>query len=92
MSTFDAPDYQRTTQLIWGENLFTRVRRNLELTETGRLVLSYADEIFSLGGGLEEIVRNLPVGRPMVFKVGVGGIVPKSIAYRLLDPALILDC
>ena len=29
--------------------LFTRVGRNLELTETGRLILSYADEIFSLG-------------------------------------------
>ena len=45
-----------------GEDLFTRVGRSLELTETGRLVLSYADEIFSLGGELEEMVRNLPAG------------------------------
>ena len=30
-------------------SLFTRAGRNLKLTETGRLVLSYADEIFSLG-------------------------------------------
>jgi len=37
--------------------LFTRVARNLELTEIGRLVLSYADEIFSLGGELEEAVH-----------------------------------
>ena len=71
-----------------GEDLFTRVGRNLELKETDRLVLSYADEIFSLGGELEEIVRYHPVGIPMVFKVGVGDIVPKSIAYRLLDLAL----
>jgi len=71
-----------------GESLFTRVGRNLELTETGRLVLSYADEIFSLGGELEEIVRNLPAERPTVFKVGVADVVPKSIAYRLLAPAL----
>lgn len=71
-----------------GENLFTRVGRNLELTETGRLVLSYADEIFSLGGELEEMVRNLPGGRPLLFKVGVADVVPKSIAYRLLAPAL----
>ena len=42
-----------------GEALFTRVGRSLELTETGRLVLSYADEIFSLGGELEEMVHNL---------------------------------
>lgn len=71
-----------------GEALFTRVGRNLELTEAGRLVLSYADEIFSLGGELEEMVRNLPDGRPLVFKVGVADMVPKSIAYRLLAPAL----
>ncbi|MCW8825081.1 MAG: transcriptional activator NhaR [Gammaproteobacteria bacterium] len=71
-----------------GEALFNRVGRNLELTETGRLALSYADEIFTLGGELEEVVRNLPSGRPMVFKVGVTDVVPKSIAYRLLAPAL----
>lgn len=71
-----------------GEALFTRVGRNLELTETGRMVLSYADEIFSLGGELEEMVRNLPGERPLVFKVGVADVVPKSIAYRLLAPAL----
>jgi LysR family transcriptional activator of nhaA len=71
-----------------GEALFTRVGRNLELTETGRLVLSYADEIFSLGGELEEMVRNLQGGRPLVVKVGVADVVPKSIAYRLLAPVL----
>ncbi|MCW9014648.1 MAG: transcriptional activator NhaR [Gammaproteobacteria bacterium] len=71
-----------------GEALFNRVGRNLELTETGRLALSYADEIFSLAGELEEVVRNLPDGRPLVFKVGVADAVPKSIAYRLLAPAL----
>jgi len=68
--------------------LFSRVGRNLELTETGHLVLSYAEEIFSLGGELEETLRNLPEGRPRVFKVGVADVVSKSIAYRLLAPAL----
>ncbi len=71
-----------------GEALFAHVGRNLELTETGRLALSYAEEIFALGGELEEVVRNLPSGRPLVFKVGVADVVPKSIAYRLLAPAL----
>lgn len=68
--------------------LFTRVGRNLELTENGRLVLSYAEEIFSLGGELKEMLQNLPEGRPLVFRVGVVDVVPKSIAYRLLAPAL----
>lgn len=72
----------------FGNALFSRAGRNLELTETGRLVLSYAEEIFSLGGELEETLRNFPEGRPRVFKVGVADVVPKSIAYRLLAPAL----
>ena len=70
------------------ESLFSRVGRNLELTETGRLVLSYAEEIFSLGGELEEMLHNLPEDRPLMFKVGIADVVPKSIAYRLLAPAL----
>ncbi len=70
------------------ESLFSRVGRNLELTEAGRLVLSYAEEIFSLGGELEEMLHNLPKNRPLMFKVGVADVIPKSIAYRLLAPAL----
>jgi len=74
-----------------GEALFNRVGRNLELTETGRLALSYADEIFSLGGELEEMLHNIPDDRPLVFKVGVTDVVPKTIAYRLLAPSLKLN-
>ena len=71
-----------------GETLFTRVGRNLEITEIGRQILSYADEIFSLGGELEEMMRNLPAERSLLFKVGITDVVPKSIACRLLTPAL----
>ena len=73
-----------------GENLFKKVGRNLELTETGRMVLSYAEEIFSLGIELEDAMHNLPSERPMVFRVGVAEVVPKTIAYRLLAPAMAL--
>ena len=71
-----------------GVALFTRVGRNLELTETGRLVLSYADEIFSLGGELEDVIHQLPHSRSQLFRVGVVDVVPKSIAHRILEPAL----
>ena len=71
-----------------GESLFSRVGRNLELTETGRLVLSYANEIFSLGSELEEVIHQLPSDRPQQFRVGVVDVVPKSIAHRILQPAL----
>ncbi len=71
-----------------GVALFSRVGRNLELTEAGRLILSYADEIFSLGGELEEAIHQLPDGRPRLFRVGVVDVLPKSIAHRILKPAL----
>ncbi|NOR43929.1 MAG: transcriptional activator NhaR [Gammaproteobacteria bacterium] len=71
-----------------GISLFSRVGRGLELTETGRFVLSYADEIFSLGGEMEELIHQLPAGLPKTLKVGVVDVVPKSIAHRILSPAL----
>ena len=43
-----------------GEKLFRRSGRNLVLTETGQLVLSYADEIFSAGRELMNAVKQRP--------------------------------
>lgn len=71
-----------------GVELFKRAGRNLELTETGRMILSYTDEIFSLGNELEEALHHLPEGRPQLFRVGVVDVVPKSLAHRILKPAL----
>jgi len=71
-----------------GISLFSRVGRGLELTETGRFILSYADEIFSLGGELEELIHQLPADLPKLLRVGVVDVVPKSIAHRILAPAL----
>lgn len=71
--------------------LFQKSGRTLQLTDTGRMALSYADEIFSLGGELEEMLRSLPEDRPLQFRVGVVDVVPKLVAYRLLAPALQLD-
>ena len=52
-----------------GITLFEKSGRNLALTETGRLVLSYADEIFSLGGELEEFVHQLPARLPQTLRI-----------------------
>lgn len=71
-----------------GDKLFRRVGRNLELTDVGRLVLSYADEIFTLGEELREVLADRPAGRPLQFRVGVADMVPKAMAYRLLEPAM----
>lgn len=73
-----------------GVTLFRRTGRRLELTDAGRLALSYADEIFQVGSELEEMLRNRNGERPFLFRVGIADVVPKSIAYRLLAPALAL--
>ena len=72
-----------------GRPLFQKNGRNLELTEDGRLALGYADQIFALGTELETALRQAHGGKRILdFKVGVADSVTKSIAYRLLEPAL----
>ena len=72
-----------------GRKLFRKSGRQLELTEEGRLALGYADQIFALGSELEAAVRQARAGqRVLDFRVGVADSVAKSVAYRLLEPAL----
>lgn len=71
-----------------GATLFRRSGRKLALTETGRLALSFADEIFRLGSEMTEALQGRSSGRPLQFSVGVVDVVPKAVAYRLLEPAL----
>src|SRR5437867_3758136 len=71
-----------------GEKLFNRVGRNLVLTDTGRMVYRYADGIFSLGRELMDALKGRPASRPQRLVVGVVDVLPKPIAYRLLQPAL----
>jgi len=71
-----------------GEKLFQRVGRNLVLTETGQLVFRYADDIFALGRELTDVLHGRPTGSPLRFYVGVADVVPKLIAFRLLEAAL----
>lgn len=71
-----------------GEALFNRSGRHFELTEAGRLVLSYAEEIFSLGQELEDALHHRPTSRPQPLRVGVFDAIPKFLAYRLLEPAM----
>ncbi|MCX7149743.1 MAG: transcriptional activator NhaR [Rhodocyclales bacterium] len=71
-----------------GYKLFNRVGRRLELSDAGRALLPYADEIFTLGEELEGVMRDPAESRMPQFRVGVSDAVPKSVAYRLLEPAV----
>jgi LysR family transcriptional activator of nhaA len=74
-----------------GQKLYDRVGRGLVLTDAGRTVFRYADEIFSIGEELKEALKGRPTERPLHLTVGVPDSLPKMIAYRLIEPAFRLD-
>ena len=77
-----------TLEAALGVQLLARVGRGLELTEAGRRTFDYADEIFTLGGELLRSLDDPQAQRAGAFRVGVADVVPKSITYRLVEPAL----
>jgi LysR family transcriptional activator of nhaA len=70
------------------QKLFRRQGRTLVLTDVGRVVYRYADEIFGLGRELLDVLESRPTGRPLRLTAGVAEGVPKLIAKRLLEPVL----
>ena len=74
-----------------GQPLFKRAGRGLVLTDTGRLVQQYADEIFSTGIELVQHVQGDEGGRSQYLNVGIVNSIPKLIAYRVLQPSLTMD-
>jgi LysR family transcriptional activator of nhaA len=71
-----------------GQPLFNRVGRRLVLSEMGHIVLEYADEIFSIGAELGQVVREQRSAGPSKLSVGIVNSIPKLIAQRIVAPAL----
>ncbi len=74
-----------------GSKLFEKAGRNLVLTETGRLVFSYADEMFRLGIELQDALAGRTPTSRLTLNVGIAMVVPKLLAYRVLEPVLGLE-
>jgi len=73
-----------------GAKLLRRTGRNLELTDTGRMVYEYADRAFSAGEELLDALRERPGEHHPIFRVGVSNVLGRSMAYSMLQPALAL--
>jgi LysR family transcriptional activator of nhaA len=71
--------------------LFEKSGRNLVLTDSGRMVFSYADEMFRLSNELQDVLRGHIPGAALTLNVGVAMVVPKLLAYRLLEPVLAME-
>ncbi|MBR7800539.1 transcriptional activator NhaR [Undibacterium fentianense] len=74
-----------------GVELFRKNGRNIELTEAGKRILSYADTIFNTGDQLLDELRTEMNARRRTLRIGIADAVPKVIAYRLIQPALNLS-
>jgi LysR family transcriptional activator of nhaA len=75
-----------------GAALFQRDGRALVLTDTGKLVAQFADEIFTLGHELAQVLRQ--GARPRTTRslaIGVVNSIPKLITCELIAPAMALE-
>ena len=71
--------------------LFKKSGRNLVLTEKGQSVFNYADEIFRLSTELQDMLNGRIPSAQLNLKVGIAMVVPKLLAYRILEPVLNLE-
>ena len=74
-----------------GTPLFRRGGRGLQLTETGRLVLEYAEQIFATAREMLHAVKQGTPSRTMSFHVGITDSLPKIVAGKMLHPARRLE-
>ena len=74
-----------------GTKLFQKAGRNLALTDAGRLVFNYAEEIFRLSTELEGVLDGRDPSAQLTLNVGIAMVVPKLLAYRILAPVLNLE-
>ena len=72
-----------------GQALFQRSGRRLVLSEMGRVVFEYADEIFSIGAELANVVRSNGASGSPILNVGLVNSMPKLVVERILQPAVL---
>ena len=74
-----------------GQPLFNRSGRRLVLSETGRVVFDYAEEIFALGAELAGVIRGGRTSGPALLSVGIVSTMPKLVVERIIAPSLTGD-
>jgi LysR family transcriptional activator of nhaA len=70
-----------------GHQLFERVNRSMQLTETGKVVFDFAEEIFKLGSEMIETINDKRGDRVTHLQIGALDSVPKAIIEQLLAAA-----
>jgi LysR family transcriptional activator of nhaA len=78
----------RSLEQSLGIKLFEKEGRNLVLTDAGRVAYEYAEDIFSRGREMTDVLSGRTSRRMNRFTLGIADVVPKMIVYRLLLPVL----
>jgi LysR family transcriptional activator of nhaA len=74
-----------------GVNLFDRKGKRLVMNDTGKLVYSYAEDIFALGAELQQSINTHDSNQPFVLNVGITDVIPKMLAVRILENCFELE-
>ena len=74
-----------------GAKLLRKEGRRLTMTETGRAVFHYADEIFAIGREMKHMLKGREAERGLRLTIGISDAIPKLIGYRLMEPVLQLS-
>lgn len=69
-----------------GMPLFERHGKRLVLNDQGKMVFSYAEDIFSLGHELTQRLEPNQLNQQMTFTVGITDVIPKVFSYDFLKP------
>jgi len=74
-----------------GVTLFDRKGKRLVMNDMGRLVYSYAEDIFALGAELQESIKFQNASQQFVFSVGLTDVIPKILAVDILENSFKLE-
>jgi len=77
----------KTLEECLNQNLFERKSRGLHLTEAGKVVLDYANQIFSLGNELMEVIKDETFSKRARVQIGALDGVPKSLIQSIIHSA-----
>lgn len=72
----------------WGQSLFTRAGRSLQLTEAGRMALKYADTIFSAGQELAALMQGSTLHERQLLRIGSLATLSRNFQLQFLKPLL----
>ncbi len=74
-----------------GHRLFDRLGRSLQLTEAGRLALSYAETIFATGNELSALLKDGEFRKRQTVRIGAVATLSRNFQENFVRPLLRLD-